>query len=50
MTARVFAIALFTLIGLVSMGGGYVCAAVHNIQGPTPVENIPAFFRGINDS
>ena len=31
-----------------SKGGGFVCAAVHNIQGPTPVENILAFFRAIN--
>jgi hypothetical protein len=31
-----------------SKGGGFVCAAVHNIQGPTPVENILAFFRSIN--
>ena len=29
-------------------GGGFVCAAIHNIQGPTPVENILAFFRSIN--
>jgi len=31
-----------------SGGGGFVGAAVHNIQGPTPVENILAFFRSIN--
>ena len=35
-------------VGILSRGGGYVCAAVHNIQGPTPVENIIAFFRAIN--
>jgi uroporphyrinogen-III decarboxylase len=35
-------------VGILSQGGGYVCAAVHNIQGPTPVENILAFFRAIN--
>ena len=35
-------------VGILSGGGGYVCAAVHNIQGPTPVENILAFFRAIN--
>jgi len=31
-----------------SSGGGFIAAAVHNIQGPTPVENILAFFRSIN--
>jgi len=35
-------------VRILSEGGGYVCAAVHNVQGPTPVENIIAFFRSIN--
>ncbi len=35
-------------VQILSQGGGFVCAAVHNIQGPTPVENILAFFRTIN--
>ena len=35
-------------VAVMSKGGGFVCAAVHNIQGPTPVENILAFFRSIN--
>ena len=35
-------------VRVLSRGGGFVCAAVHNIQGPTPVENILAFFRSIN--
>jgi len=35
-------------VKILSRGGGFVCAAVHNIQGPTPVENILAFFRSIN--
>jgi hypothetical protein len=35
-------------VGILSQNGGFVCAAVHNIQGPTPVENIIAFFRAIN--
>ncbi len=35
-------------VAALSKGGGFVCAAVHNIQGPTPVENILAFFRSIN--
>ena len=35
-------------VAILSKGGGFVCAAVHNIQGPTPVENILAFFRSIN--
>ena len=37
-------------VRILSEGGGYACAAVHNIQAPTPVENILAFFQGINDS
>ena len=36
-------------VEILSPGGGFVCAAIHNIQGPTPVENILAFFRSIND-
>jgi len=36
-------------VRILAQGGGYVCAAVHNIQGPTPVGNIIAFFRAIND-
>ena len=35
-------------VNILSQGGGFVCAAVHNIQGPTPVENILAFFEAIN--
>jgi len=35
-------------VAALSKNGGFVCAAVHNIQGPTPVENILAFFRSIN--
>jgi len=31
-----------------SKGGGFIAAAVHNIQGQTPVANILAFFRSIN--
>jgi hypothetical protein len=34
---------------IMARGGGWVCAAVHNIQGPTPPENIVAFFDAIND-
>ena len=36
-------------VSIMSKGGGYVCAAVHNIQGPTLPENIIAFFRAVND-
>jgi hypothetical protein len=36
-------------VGILSKNGGFVCASVHNIQGPTPVENILAFFRSINN-
>ena len=31
-----------------SRNGGFICASVHNIQAPTPVENIVAFFNAIN--
>lgn len=30
--------------------GGFVFNTIHNIQGPTPVENIQAMFRAIKDS
>jgi hypothetical protein len=33
---------------ILSAGGGFVCASVHNIQGPTPPENIAAFFESVN--
>ena len=35
-------------VAALAPGGGFVCSAVHNIQGPTPVENIVAFFRAVN--
>jgi uroporphyrinogen-III decarboxylase len=35
-------------VNILSKGGGFVCAPVHNIQGPTPVENILAFFNAVN--
>ena len=35
-------------VSILAQGGGFVCAAVHNIQGPTPVENIIAFYNSIN--
>ena len=35
-------------VSILAKGGGFVCAAVHNIQGPTPVENIIAFYNSIN--
>jgi uroporphyrinogen-III decarboxylase len=35
-------------VSILSKGGGYVCGTVHNIQGPTPVENILAFLQSIN--
>jgi uroporphyrinogen-III decarboxylase len=31
-------------------GGGFVFNTVHNIQGPTPVENLLAMFRAVRDS
>lgn len=35
-------------VEILSKDGGFVCAAIHNIQAPTPVENIIAFFEAIN--
>lgn len=37
-------------VGILSKNGGFICGTVHNIQGPTPVENIIAFYRAINNS
>ncbi len=37
-------------VKILSKGGGFVCASVHNIQAPTPVENILAFFNAIHES
>jgi len=37
-------------IDVFSPGGGFVFDAIHNIQGPTPAENILALFRAIRDS
>ncbi len=31
-------------------GGGFVFNTIHNIQGPTPVENLLAMFRALKDS
>ena len=31
-------------------GGGFVFNTIHNIQGPTPLENMLAMFRAIKDS
>lgn len=36
-------------VKILSENGGYICTAVNNIQGPTPAENILAFFNAIND-
>ncbi|MFB6214916.1 MAG: uroporphyrinogen decarboxylase family protein, partial [Candidatus Bipolaricaulia bacterium] len=36
-------------VNILSEGGGFVCSSVHNIQGPTPVENIQAFFNSIRE-
>lgn len=30
--------------------GGFVCNAVHNIQGNSPIENVLAMFKAIHDS
>jgi hypothetical protein len=37
-------------IDIFNQDGGFVCNAVHNIQGNSPIENVLAMFRAINDS
>jgi len=37
-------------IGIFGPGGGFVFNAIHNIQGPTPLENMLALFRAVRDS
>ena len=36
-------------VEILSRGGGYICGTVHNIQAPTPPENIIAFFNAVNN-
>jgi len=36
-------------VKILSKDGGFICSTVHNIQGPTPTENIIAFFKAINN-
>jgi uroporphyrinogen-III decarboxylase len=35
-------------LGIFSKGGGYIFNPIHNIQAPTPVENIVAMFDSVN--
>lgn len=37
-------------IDIFNKGGGFVCNAVHNVQGNSPIENVLAMFRAIKDS
>jgi hypothetical protein len=37
-------------IDIFNQDGGYVCNAVHNIQGNSPIENVLALFQAIKDS
>ena len=37
-------------IDIFNRDGGYVCNAVHNIQGNSPIENVLAMFQAIQDS
>ncbi|HPA18049.1 MAG TPA: uroporphyrinogen decarboxylase family protein [Verrucomicrobiae bacterium] len=37
-------------VAIFNEGGGCVFNAIHNIQGPTPVENMLALFRALRDS
>lgn len=36
-------------VKILSKDGGFICGTVHNIQCPTPTENIIAFFKAINN-
>jgi uroporphyrinogen-III decarboxylase len=37
-------------INIFNQNGGFVFNSVHNLQGPTPVENMEAMFRAVRDS
>ena len=37
-------------IDILGEGGGFVFNTIHNIQGPTPVENLLAMFKAVRDS
>ena len=37
-------------IDIFNQDGGFVCNAVHNIQGNSPIDNVLAMFRAIHDS
>ena len=37
-------------IDIFNRDGGFVCNAVHNVQGNSPIENVLAMFRAIHDS
>ena len=37
-------------IDIFNQDGGFVCNAVHNVQGNSPVENVLAMFKAISDS
>jgi uroporphyrinogen-III decarboxylase len=36
-------------VAIFNEGGGFVFNTIHNIQGPTPVENLLAMFRALRD-
>lgn len=36
-------------IDIFNQGGGFVCNAVHNVQGNSPIENVLAMFQAIKD-
>jgi hypothetical protein len=37
-------------IRIFNQGGGYVCTAIHTLQGNSPIENVLAMFQAIKDS
>jgi hypothetical protein len=37
-------------IDIFNEGGGFVFNTIHNVQGPTPIDNLLAMFRAIRES
>jgi hypothetical protein len=37
-------------IDICNRDGGFVCNAIHNLQGNSPLENVLALFQAIKDS
>ena len=37
-------------IDIFNRDGGYVCNAIHNVQGNSPIDNVLAMFKAIKDA